>query len=72
MTGGPGAIMIRTETGPLSDEDGLRPIFTHTRELGEKDLRLALDLGAETGTDLPVTRQALDLLAAALGVPHDR
>lgn len=72
VTGGPGAIMIRTETGPLSDEDGLRPIFTHTRELGEKDLRLALDLGAETGTDLPVTRQALDLLAAALGVPHDR
>ncbi|MCB0972210.1 MAG: NAD(P)-dependent oxidoreductase [Acidimicrobiales bacterium] len=72
VTGGAGAVMLRAESGPLPADDGLRQIFTHTRELGEKDLRLALDLGAETEVDLPVARQALDLLAASLGVPHDR
>ena len=70
VTGGPGAVMLRGQTGPIPDDDGLRAIFAHTRELGEKDLRLALDLGAETGTDLPIARQALERLAEALGVPH--
>ncbi|MBS1849031.1 MAG: NAD(P)-dependent oxidoreductase [Actinobacteria bacterium] len=71
VTGGPGAIMIRSGTAPLAADDGLRPIFTHTRDLGEKDLRHALELGAELGIDLPLAELALDRVAAALGVPHD-
>jgi len=68
VTGGPGAIMLRATAAPLADDDGLRPIFTHTKALGEKDLRLALALAAEHGLDLPLTRDALDHLGAALGV----
>lgn len=72
ITGGPGAVMLRSSAGPLADDDGLRQIFTHTRGLGEKDLSLALALAAEHGLDLPFARLALDHLGAALGVPHDR
>lgn len=71
ITGGPGAIMLRSQTGPLAHDDGLYEIFRHTRDLGEKDLRHALGLGAELGVDLPLASLALDHLAAALGVPHD-
>jgi 3-hydroxyisobutyrate dehydrogenase len=70
ITGGPGAVMLRRSAGPLADDDGLRPIFTHTRELGEKDLALAIGLGATLGVDTPVARLARDHLGAALGVPH--
>ena len=70
ITGGPGAVMLRRETGPLPDGDGLKPIFTHTRGLGEKDLQLAIGLAAEVGVDAPVAALALDLLGPALGVPH--
>lgn len=72
ITGGPGAIWLRDETGPLPDEDPLRPIFEHACGLGEKDLALAIDLADELGLDLPLTRLATDLLAPALGVPHER
>jgi 3-hydroxyisobutyrate dehydrogenase len=72
ITGGPGAVMLRTSAEPLADDDGLRPIFTHTRGLGEKDLTLALGLATDHGIDLPFARLALDHLGAALGVPHDQ
>lgn len=68
VTGGPGAIMVRRETGPLAADDPLRPIFEHTRDLGEKDLRLALELGAELGVELPLGTIALEGLAEGLGV----
>lgn len=71
ITGGPGAVMLRRSADPLPDGDGLKPIFTHTRGLGEKDLSLALALAAEHGLDLPFARLAKDHLGAALGVPHD-
>lgn len=71
VTGGPGAIMLRDSTAPMTTGDGLFDIFTHTRNLGEKDLRHALELGAELGVDLPLAGLALPLLGAALGVPHD-
>jgi 3-hydroxyisobutyrate dehydrogenase-like beta-hydroxyacid dehydrogenase len=71
ITGGPSAIMIRPDTTPLSAEDGLRPIFEHTRTLGEKDLALALALGRSVDVDLPFTALALQTLAAGLGVPHE-
>lgn len=70
ITGGPGAIMLRDTTAPLAPDDGLHDIFVHTRDLGEKDLHHALDLGAELGVDLPLAQLASTRLAAALGVPH--
>jgi len=70
VTGGPGAIMLRDTAAPLAATDGLHDIFVHTRELGEKDLRLALDLGADLGLDLPFAELALASLGTALGVPH--
>lgn len=70
VTGGAGSTMLRRTTAPLDPTDGLHPIFTHTRGLGEKDLQLALALGQEVGVDLPFAHLALDQLGAALGVPH--
>lgn len=71
VTGGPGAVMLRTSGEPLAPDDGLRPIFEHTRDLGEKDLWLALDLATEVGVELPMAAHALTALAPALGVPPD-
>lgn len=70
VTGGPGSIMIRDTPKPIDPTDGLHDVFSHARGLGEKDLRLALGLGADLGIDMPVTRLALEHLGAALGVPH--
>jgi 3-hydroxyisobutyrate dehydrogenase-like beta-hydroxyacid dehydrogenase len=69
VTGGPGAIMLRSATAPLDTDDPLREILEHVRALGEKDLSLALDLGAELGVDLPMARLALARFAAGLGLP---
>lgn len=69
ITGGPGAIMIRDTSAPIPEGDPLRDIFEHTRSLGEKDLRLALELGESLGIALPMGAFALDHLGAALGVP---
>lgn len=71
ITGGPSTVMVRPNTSVLGDDDGLRPIFEHTRTLGEKDLKLALALGASVGVDLPFAALALQTLAAGLGVPHE-
>jgi 3-hydroxyisobutyrate dehydrogenase len=70
VTGGPGAIMVRGTAAPMADNDGLKPIFEHTRGLGEKDLDLALALAADLGIDLPFAELARATLGAALGVPH--
>ena len=70
VTGGAGVIMVRTETGDLAPDDPLRDLFSHTRDLGEKDLSLALELADALGVDLPLTRQALADFAKGLGVPH--
>lgn len=72
LTGGPGAIMVREDTAPLAPGHWLHDAFTHTRELGEKDLGLALALGEEKGVDLPLAAVALNDLAAGLGVPHPK
>lgn len=70
QSGGPGAIMYRDDTKPLAPDHFLHDMFVHTRGLGEKDLRLALGLGASTGVDLPLAEVALRELAGGLGVPH--
>ena len=71
VTGGPGSIMLGQPAAPLPADDGLRPIFTHTRGLGEKDLSLAIGLADELGVETPIARLALEHLGTALGVPHD-
>jgi 3-hydroxyisobutyrate dehydrogenase-like beta-hydroxyacid dehydrogenase len=68
ITGGPGAIMLRDTTAPLSPDDGWHGILSHVRDLGEKDLALAVELGAKLGVDLPLGRIALRDLAAGLGL----
>ncbi|UXA17434.1 NAD(P)-dependent oxidoreductase [Mycobacterium sp. SMC-4] len=70
QSGGPGAIMYRDDTEPLAPEHFLHDMFVHTRGLAEKDLKLALGLGAATGVELPLAEIALRDLAAGLGVPH--
>lgn len=67
-TGGPGAILVRPTTAPMATDDPLREIFTHTRDLGEKDLKLAIELGRELGVDLPFAELALERLAEGLGL----
>jgi 3-hydroxyisobutyrate dehydrogenase-like beta-hydroxyacid dehydrogenase len=44
--------------------------LAHARDLGEKDLSLALALGETVGVDLPMAEMALKNLAAGLGVPR--
>lgn len=68
ITGGPGAIMLRDTTAPIEAGSFWLPILTHVRNLGEKDLTLALDLGRRLDTDLPLARLALDILGPGLGV----
>lgn len=68
VTGGPGAIMLRRTTAPLTADDPLTGILEHVRNLGEKDLTLALALGAELGVDLPLARIALERFGEGLGL----
>lgn len=68
VTGGPGAVMLRKSAAPMSDDDGLRPIFGHTATLGNKDLDLAIQLGVELGVPTPVSAEARALLSSALGL----
>jgi 3-hydroxyisobutyrate dehydrogenase-like beta-hydroxyacid dehydrogenase len=72
LTGGPGAIMIRDNMGEVDPGHWLYDTFTHTRGLGEKDLKLALALGESVNVDLPLAQIAVRTLAAGLGVPHGK
>ena len=54
----------------LEPDNFLYGPLLHARELGEKDLSLALALGEAVGVDLPLAELALENLAAGLGVPH--
>lgn len=68
ITGGPGAIMLRDTTGQLTEADDWHGILSNVRDLGEKDLSLALELATKLGVDLPLGRLARQNLAAGLGV----
>lgn len=68
VTGGPGAIMVRPTAAPMTADDPLRDIFANTRDLGEKDLRLALDLASQFDVELPFTALALERLGPGLGL----
>jgi 3-hydroxyisobutyrate dehydrogenase-like beta-hydroxyacid dehydrogenase len=71
IIGGPSVVMISPTQTAYPADDPLRPIFEHTRELGEKDLRHALDLGAALGIELPFGELGLASLASALRVPDE-
>ncbi|MCP9954356.1 NAD(P)-dependent oxidoreductase [Actinomadura madurae] len=68
ITGGAGSIMLRPTTAPLKPDDDLYEILSHTRDLGEKDLSLALELAEELGVDVPLARIALERFGAGLGL----
>jgi len=70
QTGGAGAIMFRDDTKPIEPDSFLYQPFLHARELGEKDLSLAIALGNTVSVDLPLATVALERLAEGLGVPH--
>lgn len=70
MSGGPGSIMYRDDTKDLEPGHFLYDGFIHARDLGEKDLSLALALGEAVSVELPLARLALERLASGLGVPH--
>lgn len=71
ITGGPGSIMVRDSMAPLAPDDFLYDAFANTRSLGEKDLALALELGAAAGIELPFAELALAKLAAGLGLTEE-
>jgi 3-hydroxyisobutyrate dehydrogenase-like beta-hydroxyacid dehydrogenase len=68
LSGGPGAVMLRGERGPLAADDPLLPVFAHTWELGAKDLGLVIEMGADLGLALPLAGVAREHLAEYLGV----
>jgi 3-hydroxyisobutyrate dehydrogenase-like beta-hydroxyacid dehydrogenase len=68
ITGGPGALMWRASTGAIPPEDPWYPILDHVRELGEKDLALAVELGDRLAVDTPLADLALAGLSVGLGL----
>jgi 3-hydroxyisobutyrate dehydrogenase-like beta-hydroxyacid dehydrogenase len=70
QSGGPGAVVVRDNIADLEPDNFLYGPLAHARDLGEKDLSLALALGEATGVDLPMAEMALKNLAAGLGVPR--
>lgn len=68
VTGGPGAVLLRSDGGVLAPDDGLRPILEHTARLGAKDLELAAELGRRLGVDTPFAELAAARLRSALGL----
>lgn len=68
VSGGASAVMFRSTTAPLASDDSLHPIVTHLRQLGDKDLSLALELGAELGVELPFATMALEHFGPGLGL----
>jgi 3-hydroxyisobutyrate dehydrogenase-like beta-hydroxyacid dehydrogenase len=68
ITGGAGSIMLRDTMDDVEPDDFWFSILSHVRDLGEKDLALALDLGGRLGVDLPLAQRALGAFGPGLGV----
>lgn len=68
VTGGPGAILFRNATGPVGDDDPLRELLAHVRDLGEKDLELAVSEARRRAVETPLAALALERLGTELGV----
>jgi 3-hydroxyisobutyrate dehydrogenase-like beta-hydroxyacid dehydrogenase len=72
QSGGPGAVIVRENMATLEPDSFLYGPLAHARDLGEKDLGLALALGDAVDVDLPLAELALKNLASGLGVPHTK
>lgn len=72
QSGGPGAVVVRDDMADLEHDNFLYGPLAHARDLGEKDLSLALSLGETVGVELPMAELALKNLAAGLGVPRTK
>lgn len=72
QSGGPGAVIVRENSEMLEPDNFLYGPLAHARDLGEKDLTLALALGEAVGVELPMAEMALKNLAAGLGVPRTK
>lgn len=72
ITGGPGAIMYRDTTAPLTEDDFWHGVFSHVTALGEKDLRYALALADVLDVEAPLARLALERLGPGLGLAADQ
>lgn len=72
QSGGPGAVIVRENMATLEPDNFLYGPLSHASQLGEKDLSLALALGATFDVQLPLAEIALKNLAAGLGVPHTK
>jgi len=72
QSGGPGAVIVRENMATLEPDNFLYGPLAHARDLGEKDLSLALAMGEAVGVDLPLAELALKNLAAGLGVPYTK
>jgi 3-hydroxyisobutyrate dehydrogenase-like beta-hydroxyacid dehydrogenase len=70
QSGGPGAVIVRENSEMLDPDNFLYGPLAHARDLGEKDLTLALALGEAVGVELPMAEMALKNLAPGLGVPR--
>lgn len=70
ITGGPGAIMHRDTTAPLTPDDGWTSIFGHVLAIGDKDLAHAIELADRLGVEVPMATYAKEHLGAALGLPE--
>jgi 3-hydroxyisobutyrate dehydrogenase-like beta-hydroxyacid dehydrogenase len=70
QSGGPGAVIVRENSEMLDPDNFLYEPLAHARDLGEKDLTLALALGEAVGVELPMAEMALKNLAPGLGVPR--
>jgi 3-hydroxyisobutyrate dehydrogenase-like beta-hydroxyacid dehydrogenase len=68
ITGGPGAIMYRATTAPIPVGDFWETAFGHARDLGEKDLKYAIELAGRLGVDVPLAEIALERLGVGLGL----
>ena len=62
--------MVREDMKTIEPDNFLYQSFLHARELGEKDLSLALALGDAVSVELPLAQLAYQRLADGLGVPH--
>jgi 3-hydroxyisobutyrate dehydrogenase len=71
ITGGPGAVLIRETTAPMTPDYPFRGPLEHARTLGEKDLGFAVELADRLGVDVPLARRALRDLGPALGFPPE-
>lgn len=68
LSGGAGAIMVRSTAGPMEADDPLRPYFEHAAALGLKDIAFAIEMGEELGVDVSIARLTEQKLPPALGL----